>query len=202
MTTDKTSCPKSKYIIVWLVLFLKNTICMTAGNVNVVSTSVKFPISPTTVPNAGISSAISDIRHTSTVRSRIYFGVLMKIFPCSMSSPSTVSFTGSIHSGNPPTTVTIIARLMITPSAPSVGNEFRMLSCTPGKQGNGEPTDGLVVLRENDADEAVEHGHQRNGDRRRANHVTTAVATDVFLDWRNGETGTYWVRRKRMKPMQ
>ena len=80
-----------------------------------------------------------------------------------------------------------------------------MLPCTPCARREDRGNGGTAVFvdeGDEDADDGVEHGHQGNGDTGRADHGFLAVATEVFLDGETGKRGTYWVRRKRMKPMQ
>ena len=65
-----------------------------------------------------------------------------------------------------------------------------------------ESTAALVDERDENADDGVEHGHQADGDARRADHRLLAVATQVLLEGRRQRRATYCVSRKRMKPMQ
>ena len=46
----------------------------------------------------------------------------------------------------------------------------------------------LVVLREDDADQGVDDGHQRDGHRGRLHHGLPAVSADVFLGGREGSS--------------
>lgn len=126
--TDTISVAMSRPMIVALVLFRKNTICMTAGKMKVVSTSVKLPISDRMSAKDGIKQATTPISTISTVRRMRYFLEEMKILPCSTSSPSIVSLMGSIHKGKPPTTVNHIIRFSNQPSAKPSGSDVMILS--------------------------------------------------------------------------
>ena len=53
--TEIISVAKSRPIIVLLTRFLKKTICITAGKIKVVNTSVKLPIRPNRDWNEGIT---------------------------------------------------------------------------------------------------------------------------------------------------
>ena len=78
MKTEITNTIKSIQIIHVFVLFLKNTICMTAGKMKVVSTSVKFPIKLTIVEKEGTRTATRTIRQISTTLRIMIFFDLMK----------------------------------------------------------------------------------------------------------------------------
>ena len=207
MNVEKMSVAQSISLIPHVFTLLNTHKCITAGNINVVITSLKFPTTLRMSSKKGTKYATSEMHTISTIRNTIYTGFVMKYLPFvhGPQCPSTISFTGSIHSGNPPITVITISRFTGIASHVPSGSDCRMLPCTPcarEREKGGGGTAVLVDEGDEDADDGVEHGHQGNGDSRRADHGFLAVATEVFLDGEIGKRGTYWVRRKRMKPMQ
>ena len=131
ITTEITIVIISIHIIQLFVLLRKKTICITAGKMKVVSTSVKFPIRARMAWKEGTNSATTDMAQISTIRRTMILLVLMKSLPRSISSFSTVSLIGSIQRGKPPATVMNIMILRILPNLKEEGIDIMIFPCTP-----------------------------------------------------------------------